>query len=298
MDKKTDLQKQIERETGLDIAKIEDQQQLNTCLDQGLAQLYKNAFAEPPYCENFSIEEVKKFFQEYFDEGGFIFVATNPQQGDKPVAFLVTVPLKAHFDLAAKTARYVDTLKTTYFADAGVDPAYRRRDISVKMKQILFEKNALAGFKQGLSRTSQESYKQISAFNKVGGKAIAGLFQDVASKRLDGTIVTDRRIFYAYDMATQKQDAAKATMFDRVIITRMNGQDTAILPASIPRQARRKTANRLKAAYPGISRVTFAKPWDMEKIGKDPARNILFDGRIYLANDGNPGIKKTSPKRA
>ncbi|MBI3441287.1 MAG: hypothetical protein HY052_05735 [Proteobacteria bacterium] len=289
MGQKTKLHQQIELETGLNIEKVDSQHRLNDYLDQGLAQLYRDVFTEPPYFESYSLEEVKACFQDYFKEGGYIFVVTDPQKENKPVAFLVGVPLKTHFDLVSKSSGYADPEKTIYVADAGVDPDYRRRNISVKMKKLLFEASSAAGFKQALSRTSQESYKQVSAFNKMGGKVLSGTFQDVAAKGLNGTIVTDTRVFYVYTLAQQAQDAANVTVLDRAIITRANGKDTAILPDTIPEHERDRLSVRIKTAYSGVDNVSFA---DLQQAKDSTTEQIVFDGKMYLMQDPGPAGNK------
>jgi len=291
MNAKTPLQLKLQKDTGLTIDKISSSQELEGFLDRGLADLYRSVFAEPPYLESFSQDEAKECFRDYLAKKGNIFIATDPARKDKIVAFLVSIPLRTRFDLAAQAKDYVDADKAAYFADTGVDPAYRRLGLSVSLKGLLFEANRNAGFKEELSRTSQDSYKQISAFNKVGGRVIAGLFQDVASKRLDGTTTTDRRIFYAYDVMNQEKDAAAATSVGRVIIARDAGKDTAYVMSKVEQKDQASLEKRIKTSYAGVTRVAFtSRPQEIKG-------NVVFDGRLYLSKEpsaprkGNSGPK-------
>ena len=291
-DKTTKLQNQIERETGLRIVKIEAQEQLGTFLNAGLAVLYQTVFAGPPYNEKFSTEEVKDIFQEFLDKKGNIFVALNPQD-NKPVAFVVSVPLRMEFALAKLVKKNININEAAYFAEDCVAEDYRRNGLSGKMKKLLIETNSIDGLKKLLLRTNQCNYKQISAVNKSGGTVIPGLFNEVVSKRGDGTMITDKRAFYTFDTKTYERDAAQAEVLERVVIVRPGGNDTALVFDQIPRTEQGPLSLRIQKTYPGIEQVMF-----VEKGAKENIRGQMAGGEFcgnatrslgFVLRDGKEG---------
>lgn len=183
MTKKTELQKKLEKQTGLAIARVSSAKQMEAYLDAGLSTLYRAIFAEPPWEEKIADAEARACFNAYLEGKGDIFVALDE---GKPVAFAVTVPLEAAWeDVQKKAMRYVaragiDPARTAYFAEDGVDPRYRRRGISSGMKALRLEACAKAGATTIILRTSRRDYAEINVVNKTGGTVIAGFFQRVA----------------------------------------------------------------------------------------------------------------------
>lgn len=276
MNTKKNLQKQYEQETGLTIEYVKDAKQLNDYLDRGLAALYCQVFAEAPYFEKLSVQEAKDIFQKYLANNGCIFLAFDPaKESAVPVAFSVSEPLEARPDIAAFVKNAIDPVKTIYYADTGVDPLYRQKGLSLKLKALTFEVAITAGFNKCVSRTSQKSYKQISAFNKMGGLTLSGVFNDVASTRLDGKTATDRRIFCIYNL---KAPRAYDTVEPVIIRPGKNG-DMAIIEAAVPaaKKERQALIDKVKATYPAISQVVFGKA------GLCTDKNTVFKGRLHFA---------------
>lgn len=257
-------------ESRLTIKRVETRDQLNTCLDAGLAQLYREVFAEPPWREDFSLDESRQGFRDYFDDGGTIFVA---EDAGKPVAFVVSVPLTKVFNGvrqvgdAYTAANDVDVNKTAYFAEDGVDKAYRGQGLSGRLKEMLLEANRRAGFGTVLLRTGEESYVQISAVNKAGGAILSGVFQQVASKRTDGEMRSDRRLYYVFDEQTRKTEVDIVN----AVVTRGKTGDTVVVSQAMADDL----AARLKAVYPAVRKIRVAE--------KEPRKNVVFKGRLYVS---------------
>lgn len=246
----------------------------------GLSRLYSDVFAEPPYLENFSLQESAGIFKKYVEDNGILFVALD--SAEKPVAFSVAVPYITTDIMRDMPDMVTKPDKVVYVADAGVEKGYRRQNLSVLLKKRVLETARAEGYKGAISRTSQESYKQISAFNKVGGFCLKGAFQDVASRRIDGMVTTDRRVFYAYDLDTRAEDAAGARKLTAKIF-RKDGKDTAYIKREWPPKP------WVKEDYPGLSRVKYGLPGKriVDRIRKifgkasSPGQEI-FSGNLYL----------------
>ncbi len=243
------------QELGLTTYKIETKEELQAALSAGLNNLYQTVFADPPYNEKFSADEVENIFTSYFQDGGTIFIA-NDKTG-KPTAFVASTPLKSDFNLAAIVGNHVNIDRTAYFSEDGVDKNLRQKGVSAEMKSLLLATCGQKGFETLLLRTSIYNYKQISAVNKAGGYVIAKLFQQVASTRSDGTMTQDARSFYKFDLTPET--LVDTLTLERVTIVRPGGNDTAIVWDSIPRDQQGALSKKIQATYPGIEQVMFVE---------------------------------------
>ena len=292
----TALQQKIEQETGLAVTRIASGRQLEELLDAGLAGLYKDVFAGPPYNEKFEIDEVKGIFRDFFSKKGTILVATDPQKGNAPVAFVVSVPLRAEFEFV-KIAKeyYADPETTAYFAEDGVAESYRRQGISGRMKALLLEANSVDGLKQVLLRTSTQNYAQISAVNKAGGRILLGQFQKVLRTTIDDKKEIDNNLFYLFDRAAKKQAPPK--VLQRVIVVQGgDGKNRAFVFGENKRgllawRDRQILRSDMRNAYPDIAAVKYVA--DLQSV---TAGRVLFDGRMYVGQ--RPVYSRTAQSAA
>jgi len=283
------MENNILKDYGLTAYKLTSEQDLQDALEAGLIKLYQDVFADPPYNESFEAEEVKEIFFSYLNSGGHIFVANN--ETGRPVAFVASAPLKSDFSVAAAVNGQVSLEKTAYFAEDGVEKTLRQKGISAEMKKMLLSSCSADGLETLLLRTSASNYKQISAVNKAGGCVVAGLFQQVTSTRLDGTMEQDARSFYTFDLNTV--DPSTITTLDRVTIARPGGNDTAIVWDQVSREQQGPLSKKIQATYPGIEQVMF-----VEDAGNGVKRGQMAGGELcgnatrslgYLLLEGKDG---------
>jgi hypothetical protein len=135
----TTLQQQVEKETGLCIVRIQTEKELNMYLDKGLDALYRDVFGGPPYNEKFTLEEVRDIFRGFIREQGQVYIALDDENGNKPVAFVTSVPLTSAFNIASAVKGSVKAKNAAYFAEDGVDVNYRRKGISAQMKSCSWQ---------------------------------------------------------------------------------------------------------------------------------------------------------------
>lgn len=191
-----------EQDKNLNIKFINNISALANAGKNGLFKMYKDIFAEAPYFEKFTIGEVKDYFTEMLEEGGFIFTASTPQKnkGDLMTAFVASIPLREKPAVAEIVNPYFEPQQSSYFAEDAVIPERRRQGISREMKKILLNANKEAGYKTFVLRTSKESFNQAAAVKQLGGQQIEGLEQEVDSVRLDGSTQPDTRVFFTFDL--------------------------------------------------------------------------------------------------
>lgn len=187
--------------SGLKINWLRNASDLRQPVNKNLITLYQEVFAEPPYQEAFSEEDVLSILTEIIRAGGFLFTAQKFDDFDKIIAFVASVPLAERPDVAALTAPYIAPQKqNSYFAEDAVDMSLRRQGISRFMKQALLEANRLAGYDSMILRTSVDSFNQIAAVQQLGAKRLGDLTQEVMSKKADGTIRPDTRCFFRFGL--------------------------------------------------------------------------------------------------
>jgi len=247
---------EIEAKTGLLLSWIRTTDELTRVLDEGLTELYQQVFADFPYNEKFSVEEVKSAFEATLNAGGLIFTASAPDNR-KTIAFVSSVPLRAEPSISDVVKSVVDLQTTSYFSEDGVAQAWRRQNISTNMKDMLLTANYLLGYDNVILRTSLYNYPQIASVSKSGGVVISEISQDVESKRGDGTISSDKRIFYLFDLEAKKENNAE--IFNRVTVARPGGNDTAIVWDYVPRASQGAVSLNIQKIYPGVEQVMFVE---------------------------------------
>ncbi len=191
---------------GLRLAWIKTQKELAQVGQSGLFDLYCSVFAEPPYLEKFTSQDVKDYFEDILQKQGIVFTAQLLRAGrpDVPVAFVASIPLDQKQEVAQVIPSYldVDVSRTAYFAEDAVLLECRRQGISREMKRLLLGTNRRAGYEKIVLRTSVNSFNQAAAVKQLGAEPIEGAFQDVQTPRLDGSISPDRRVFYTFDLTS------------------------------------------------------------------------------------------------
>jgi hypothetical protein len=262
-------------QNNLTIDWVSDTRSMERAAGDGLLTLYRDVFAEAPYFETFTDDEVFGFFMTAVDQGGLVLTARDPNNEGRIGAFVSSIPLAAKESVASHVSDILDTTRCAYFAEDGVAANLRRRGISGTMKKILIECNALAGFDNVLLRTSINSYPQISAVTKAGGRVISGLFQDVASPKQSGETAMDRRVFFLFNRQAAQQQTA---IINRVTIAEIEGRNTAIIQDPVQATDRPSLALRLRDTYAAIDHVVFN---EMQGMKSNPSR-VAFDAKMYV----------------
>jgi hypothetical protein len=191
-----------EQENGLTLSWVRTPFDLKLSGKRGLFSMYCDVFAEEPYCEKFTPQEVQDYFEGLVAANGFVFTASMPRKAAPALltAFVASQPLANKNSVISLVSPYINVSSSAYFAEDAVIPERRREGISRSMKRLLLETNKMAGYETMLLRTSADSFRQAAAVQQLGAKPIEGLSQDVDSLRLDGTTTSDRRIFFTFDL--------------------------------------------------------------------------------------------------
>ncbi|MDH5533726.1 MAG: GNAT family N-acetyltransferase [Candidatus Pacebacteria bacterium] len=180
------------------IKRVESSEELAQVFSQGLTELYQEIFADPPYEESFTKEEVQSYFELYFLSG--IFLSCEDIESGEVIGFAAAIPLILE-DVIAKLAQEYDFNPETdwYFADLGVKKSYRRQKLATQLvSQLIGE---ISG-KQVIMRTSENNIASQRVNQQVGFELVEGMVQDVKQMRQDCSEQTDRRIFLSRKVAS------------------------------------------------------------------------------------------------
>ncbi len=172
------------------IERVSDAGALQDALNSGgLNRLYQEIFGKPPYEEVFSDTEVSDIFAQYVSRG-LLFVAKGK---NGIVGFGAALPLTEVPEVADSIINADISADGWYMADLGVADAGRQKGIGKRLVEARLD--ALAG-KQIVMRTSENNIISQSLYRSLGFIRIPGVQQDITGKRTDGSVKTDRRIFF------------------------------------------------------------------------------------------------------
>ena len=174
------------------ITQIKTAQDLESCFSTGLFPLYQETFADAPYFEKFSEEEVREFFEEYRQQG-ILYIASSDT---KVIGFGAMLPLPRALprDILDKLQTVgINVNETWYNADLGVDKDFRRKGIGTQLVKARLD--AVRG-QTVVMRTSGDNKQSQSIYQSLGFEQIPGITQVVEGRRQDGRIKKDVRIFF------------------------------------------------------------------------------------------------------
>ncbi|HAU98635.1 MAG: hypothetical protein UX04_C0002G0225 [Microgenomates group bacterium GW2011_GWF2_45_18] len=172
------------------IERVQTAEELNDAFNRGLVELYQAVFADPPYEEKFTPEEVKSFFELYFLQGVLMLAKENTQN---VIGFSASIPLVLEAEIAKIAENFgIDLEAVWYFADLGVAHEYRRQKIAQVLVQTLIAETPADTL---IMRTSENNIASQRVNQGVGFEIIEGMEQFVDQQRQDGTVQSDRRIF-------------------------------------------------------------------------------------------------------
>lgn len=172
------------------IEKVQTAEELNDAFNRGLVELYQAVFADPPYEEKFTPEEVKSFFELYFLQGVLMLARENTQN---VIGFSASIPLVLEQEIAKIAENFgIDPETVWYFADLGVAHEYRRQKIAQALVQALIAETPADTL---IMRTSENNIASQRVNQGVGFEIVDGMEQFVDQQRQDGTVKADRRIF-------------------------------------------------------------------------------------------------------
>ena len=157
------------------------------------AGAYQDIFSDPPYNERFFPSEAQAMLASYLDvENNIVLLAVRGRT--KVVGFGIAVPLMAKPAVTRELRGLIPVAHTFYLAELGVHSSQRSRGLGrtlVRRRVDLIDKRRYTHVALRTSAVRNASYEMYLFM----GFDDMGVYMEVPSRRLDGRVTTDRRLF-------------------------------------------------------------------------------------------------------
>lgn len=171
------------------IEQVKKKDDLGKALNSGLDTLYQDIFSKAPYFEKFENDEIRSIFSEYMNDG-MLFVT---REDDKVIGFVAALPIDSVPEIKTMmSSSGYDMDNCWYMADLGVSHEYRRNGIGKRLTSMQVEQ--LRG-QDILLRTSVNNIIAQSLYYGLDFRRLNNIYQNVEQARVDGSVVTDQRLF-------------------------------------------------------------------------------------------------------
>ena len=153
---------------------------------------YQSIFAEPPYNERFYPTEAEAILDKNLQTPENITLLA--VMYETVVGFAFAVPVLGSNTITGNLRGLVPLAHTFYLAELGVLDMYRRKGLGRSLTQWRLDLIDASSYSDVVLRTSvvkDSSYQMYRSMNFVD----MGVYTEVSSRRTDGMVRTDRRLF-------------------------------------------------------------------------------------------------------
>ncbi|MFT5586902.1 MAG: ribosomal protein S18 acetylase RimI-like enzyme [Cognaticolwellia sp.] len=153
---------------------------------------YQTVWTAPPYREVFYPYEAESVLKRTLDTpDNLMLLAVRGET--QVVGFGFAVPLASRIDVSRHMQGLLPVQHTFYLAELGVLPRYRKLGLG---RALIDERlNRIDGrYSHAVLRTSATRHAGYELYMDLGFDDI-GVYMEVPSRRLDGNVTTDRRLF-------------------------------------------------------------------------------------------------------
>lgn len=159
------------------------------------AGAYQDIFSEPPYNERFSLDEAEGVLT------GFLQIPDNitllALKGEETVvAFGIGIPASARADVARELRGLIPVAHSYYLAELGTLDGWRGRGLGRQLVQLRLALIDQRRYSHVVLRTSAVRNSSYEMYLGMGFDD-TGVYMEVPSRRVDGMVTTDRRLFLA-----------------------------------------------------------------------------------------------------
>lgn len=158
----------------------------------GFAAAYVEIFAAPPYLEAYDEEEAGALWDYLTSRPGHITIVA--ADADRLVGFGIAIPLTATRKVAAALAGLVPEKHTWYLAEMGVVAACRGRGLGRVLIQERLKRMDPDRTSHVVLRVPVGESRSAEIYRALGFEEM-GVTMDVQTRRIDGTVRSDRRMF-------------------------------------------------------------------------------------------------------
>ncbi len=160
---------------------------------QSFAGAYQDIFAGPPYNERFYASEAMGILDSLLRAPDHVTLLA-VRGATRVVAFGIGVPVTARPDIARELRGLVPVRDAFYLAELGVQDAWRGRGLGRRLIDLRIELIDTQRYSHALLRTSATKNAGYQMYLDKGFEDM-GVYMEVPSRRVDGSVATDRRLF-------------------------------------------------------------------------------------------------------
>ena len=159
----------------------------------GFAGVYQTVFAEPPYNERFYPSEAQAVLRSHLENQDSI-VLLAVKGISQVVGFGLAIPVMSRADVTRELRGLLPVRRSMYLSELGVLPRYRGSGLGRMLVELRLNLIDLQRFDHVTLRTSASRDGAYNMFMQLGFEDM-GVYMEVRSRRTEGSVSTDRRLF-------------------------------------------------------------------------------------------------------
>ncbi len=165
------------------------------------AGAYQTVFAEPPYSERFYPSEAQAVLRAHLETpDAIVLVAVKGIA--QVVGFGLALPVMSRPDVTRELRGLLPVRRSMYLSELGVLPRYRGSGLGRQLVQMRLDLIDRQRFGCVTLRTSASRDGAYNMFMQLGFEDM-GVYMEVRSRRVEGNVSTDRRLFLCKHFATE-----------------------------------------------------------------------------------------------
>lgn len=181
-----------ERDDGIRIVRLHEHA-ASLAYRAAFAGAYQTVFSEPPYSERFYPSEAEAVLRSHLDTPDHI-VLLAVRGITQVVGFGLAVPVAARADVTRELRGLLPIRHTMYMSELGVLSRYRQTGLGRQLVQRRVELIEQSRYDNLVLRTSASRDAAYAMFMGLGFEDM-GVYMEVSSRRIDGSVSSDRRLF-------------------------------------------------------------------------------------------------------
>lgn len=182
----------LTRDDGLRILRVRTAEEAEP-YRASFAGAYQDIFSGPPYFERFWASEAMGILDGFLRVPDHITLLAVRGES-RVVAFGIGVPMTARPDIARELRGLVPIRESFYLAELGVQDGWRGKGLGRQLVDLRLQLIDPARYSHVLLRTVASRRGAYEMYRSMGFEDM-GVYMEVPSRRVDGSVTTDRRLF-------------------------------------------------------------------------------------------------------
>lgn len=182
----------VERDDGIRIVRLTSDVDA-LAYRASFAGVYQTVFAEAPYNERFYPSEAQAVLRAHLESpDSIVLIAVKGIA--QVVGFGLALPVMSRADVTRELRGLLPVRRSMYLSELGVLPRYRGSGLGRQLVQLRLQLIDKQRFDHVTLRTSASRDGAYSMFMQLGFVDM-GVYMEVRSRRTEGEVSTDRRLF-------------------------------------------------------------------------------------------------------